>query len=687
MCWRTGWNLDHSSILPSKQNIGADVASDGHGSGHPSGLTGGGACGWKLTDIYRKENAMTRDTAKQFWANYIKLACSGGSHLPMQNPADSFTSRAYMGEFDALSDEDYNKMLKDTGDIASFWNHSHTETVGNVIKAALNRTNVSDKAIYRIANILANCSVQSNYDTEGQNEKRLDGNHFSPNGREANMNMTPEQLVRQVKRTVVGQDKYIQDICTAVWMHSLRYNHFTRTGEAISHPKHNVLCLGQSGTGKTLAIQTLGKILDIPVLIEDASQLRGSGWRGCQVGSMVPRLLELSGNDENKAKFSIVCLDEFDKIFQCQVTDKSFSPVNNLLTFMGGAVITHSESNNNTASLDTSNLLFICLGAFDGLKEIIQKRLSGGSGIGFGSDGYREVPEKDIFQLATKDDLSQYGIPWEMLGRLSLITTTNDLSIEDFKHILTDSEMSPVKQYDDLLHKSIHAHVGISDAAAEHIARTAHDSHMGAREMGRLVSEALMPAIYNTGNANDITGITLDMGQDGLFVSYQKGARPVPSPKKQADSQENRPGMLTEIDIDILQSIPFSCKTDQDSIVDYTMKIHNASENVRWRPISQIHPRPLLSSAMCILTVSICTLLMDAENQNPTMYDLITVADRISPAMIAHDASVDPLSLMRKEFMDKALENSVNFNKATEITKHMIRQYAHQCSYEMKYRT
>lgn len=175
------------------------------------------------------------------------------------------------------------------------------------------------------------------------------------------------------------------------------------------------------------------------------------------------------------------------------------------------------------------------------------------------------------------------------------------------------------------------------------------------------------------------------MGQDGLFISYQKGARPVPSPKKQADSQENRPGMLTEIDMDVLQSVPFSCKTDQNSIIDYTMEIHDASENVRWRPLSQIHPQPLLASAMCILTASICTQLMDTENQNPTMHDLYEAADSLSPAMVAHDSSVQPLNLIRREFMDKALENSVNFSKAAQITKHMIRQYAHQRSYEAKY--
>lgn len=348
-------------------------------------------------------------------------------------------------------------------------------------------------------------------------------------------------------------------------------------------------------------------------------------------------------------------------------------------------MITHTESSNTTTSLDTSNLLFICLGAFDGLAEIIKKRLSGKSGIGFGSERYQEVPDKDIFRSVTKDDLNQYGIPWEMLGRLSMITTTNDLTKNNLKHILTDSRSSIIKQYDDLLYRSIHAHVSISDAAASHIAQTAHDTRMGVREMDRIVSEALMPAVFTLGNNNKITGITLDVGADSLFISTQIGKRPVPPPKEHHVRPTNGTNLLSEIDIDILQSVPFSCADDRDSIVNYALDIHDASENVRWRPISQIHPKPILSSAMCILVAYICTQLLDVKDHDPTMYNLLTITDNISPAMVAHDTSGQPLNLIRKEFMDKALSNPTNLSKATQIAKHMIRQYAHKYSYDAKY--
>lgn len=629
---------------------------------------------------------MTRNAAKKFWKEYLKLSCAKGRDSTTLNPAHTFLAQARIGAFDSISDAEYASRLKDAEELCLFWDFRDTETAKNVLLNAMSSTDISDKDISNIAGILASASVRSNYSIENSDKDKATKSIHTIDRRHMNMDITPGQLVGQLQQTVIGQDGYIKNICTAVWMHNLRYSHFIRTGEAISRPKHNVLCLGPSGTGKTLAIQALGKILDIPVLIEDASSLRGTGWRGNSVSSMIPRILEIADNDENKAKFTIVCLDEFDKIFQCEISDNSFYPTSNLLTFMGGAVITHTGSSNTTTSLDTSNLLFICLGAFDGLSEIIKKRLSGRSGIGFSSEGYQEVPDKNIFKSVTKDDLNQYGIPWEMLGRLSMITTTNDLSVDDFKTILTGSSISPIKQHDDLLHRSIGVHVSISDAATSYIAQTAHDTRMGVREMNRIVSEALIPAVYAIGNDSSITGISLDIGANGLFVSNQKGQRSIPSPNKPPiRRQDDRANILSEIDADILRSVPFTCVADKDNIVDYSMDIQDASENVKWRPISQIHPKPLLASAMCILAASICTQLLDGKDLSPTMYDLFKTTDKISPAMVAHDTSDQPLSLIRKEFMDKAFENSSNLSKATQIAKHMIRQYAHKYSYDAKY--
>lgn len=127
------------------------------------------------------------------------------------------------------------------------------------------------------------------------------------------MDMTAKDLVKELQKTVIVQDTWIETLCTSAWIHNLRYRHFLDTGNSINQPKTNILCLGRSGTGKTLAIQTLAKLLDLPVVIEDASALRGAGWRGTNVSSIVAHALEATGNDDAKARHMIVVLDEFDK--------------------------------------------------------------------------------------------------------------------------------------------------------------------------------------------------------------------------------------------------------------------------------------------------------------------------------------------------------------------------------------
>lgn len=156
------------------------------------------------------------------------------------------------------------------------------------------------------------------------------------------------------------------------------------------------------------------------------------------------------------------------------MTDQSFHLVNNLLTFIGGSVVTHTD-NKTTCPLDTSSMLFICLGAFSGLGEIIQKRISGETTIGFSASGYKEAPNEDLFKQVTKEDLHEYRISWEFLGRIPLVTSTNGLSTADYKRILTDSMTSPIQQYDDMLFESIGVHVSISEVAADYIAQQASD--------------------------------------------------------------------------------------------------------------------------------------------------------------------------------------------------------------------
>jgi len=172
-------------------------------------------------------------------------------------------------------------------------------------------------------------------------------------------------------------------------------------------------------------------------------------------------------------------------------------------------MITCTE-NNSKCSIDSSNFLVICLGAFEDLPEIIEKRLKGIRKIGFCSNVHEEPDTDDLLQYVTETDLHEYGIPWEFLGRLSLITRTRQLGIEDYKRILTQSDASPVVQYHHLLSHISDIRVSITDAAVRHIADKAGQSDEGARMLARIVTDALQPAVFNIGQDKDIDGIEID---------------------------------------------------------------------------------------------------------------------------------------------------------------------------------
>ena len=613
---------------------------------------------------------MTRNAAKKFWKEYLQLSCAKGRDLITLNPVHTFLAQARMGAFDTISDEEYASRLKDAEELCLFWDFRDTETAKNVFLNAMAKTNITDTDISNISGILAGASVRSHYSTKNPDKNKSTDNIHTIDRRQMDMDITPKQLADRLRKTIIGQDRWLDTLCTAAWVHSLRYRHFLDTGETISQPKTNILCLGQSGTGKTLAIQTLSKLLDLPVVIEDASALRGAGWRGTKVSSIVAHALEAAGNDDAKARHTIVVLDEFDKIFHSEVTDQSFHPVNNLLTFIGGSVVTHSD-NKTTCSLDTSSMLFICLGAFAGLDEIIQKRISGETTIGFGSSGYSEAPKENLFKQVTKEDLHEYGISWEFLGRIPLITSTNELTTIDYKRILTDSTASPIQQYDNMIFDSLGVHIGISEAAADYIAQQASDSQMGARGLSQTVTELLTPAIYTIGNDNSISRITLDIGAEGLFVNQEQGPRPV---KK--DCRQHGPDISTPIPCaDTLSFVPFECLPDQNNITLYSLDMQKASEHVKWKTLSTIYPKDEIDAAICILQACICIQLM-ADEENPTMLTLYQIASSFSMSSIADNNDPQNLNRMCKQFSNMALRQTSDITKAIKIAQYMIKEYA-----------
>lgn len=480
--------------------------------------------------------------------------------------------------------------------------------------------------------------------------------------------MTPEQIYRKLKKSVIGQDKYLKDLSTAAWIHSIRYQHFLNTDEPLDRPKQNILCLGPSGSGKTLAIQELGKILELPVLIEDASSLRGAGWRGTSVSSIVEHAVDATPNIK-ESLFSIVCLDEIDKVFRSNSSsgnNPGFLPLDNLLTFLCGSVVTHTGDNNRTTSLDTSNMLIICLGAFEGLEEIIKNRVVGEKSIGFGA-GHMQPPS-DLMQSITEEDLHEYGIPWEFLGRISLITKTRKFAIDDYKNILAESEVSPVRQFDSLLHGSLGVHVSISDTAANYLAEEAGKSKIGARKLSRAVAEVLHPAIYNLGDCKNLESLVLEHGDSGIFVSK------VPIVDISMDGQDTI-GNLTASDIRVLSSVPFHCVATRGEICMYAEKIKKSFVDALPDPGI---PSYYIYAADCLIVSAICQQLsesIDNWGKKQTMVSLYKSIDAIQTGRV-NNVHVN-LTQMRREFLKKSADLTEKTDNTARVARLMVLEYCH----------
>ena len=336
----------------------------------------------------------------------------------------------------------------------------------------------------------------------------------------------PEQLEQELKKKIIGQDSYLHDLSVCLWLHNQRYEHFLRTGEIISRPKYNMLVIGKSGMGKTSAIEAAAELLNLPLVIEDASELRGSGWKGKNVSAIVKDIYDVADNMKNiemeEVGFSIVVLDEIDKVFDERTNDSSFSPIGNLLKFMEGMECSYSDGKINDC-LQTDNLLFIAIGAFDGLDKIIKNRMKPKT-IGFKSMENESVDDKSLLKEVTVKDLTAYGVSEQFLGRLPLITVMNELETSDYENILLNSEISPVRQLNRLMKQEHNAMISISKKAAEKLAWKVKDSALGARSLQGEVINLLKDTLYSLQDDTQHKGYRIDYNDD-FFIKAVSGIR------------------------------------------------------------------------------------------------------------------------------------------------------------------
>lgn len=477
-------------------------------------------------------------------------------------------------------------------------------------------------------------------------------------------NITPETLYQELSKTVIGQEGYLKSLCNAAWLHNLRYQHYKQTGEVLDKPKQNLLCIGPSGTGKTLAVEQLGRFLDLPVIIENASMLRGEGWKGRSVSSIITRCIDSAPDKaEAEAIHSIVCLDEIDKVFKSRLGDTSFLPVDNLLTFIAGSAVTHTD-NNRTCMMDTSSLLIVCLGAFDGLEDIIHERIAGKSSIGFSAERPTELPEGSLLPYVTEEDLHKYGISHEFLGRISLITHTNPLTLENYRCILTQSAASPVYQYDDLLYKTLGVHVNITDAAVTNIAGQAMDSDEGARLLARRVTDIMQPQIHTVASDTSVDSIEIGCGENNCLVAYQTHLG-------REDLDDDFCIVSPELERQTLSSVPLSCVRGRNEIIELARDIKNAS------PRKVILSEDETIAVVYVLAAAIALQLMEHSGKGMTMEHVGQMLDKFRDTDTRHQqySCVHPLERICSEYLAEAGKHVQDWHDELDDARQMLLDY------------
>lgn len=331
---------------------------------------------------------------------------------------------------------------------------------------------------------------------------------------------TPMQIKKILDEYVIGQDTAKKVLSVAVYNHYKRIRNLDKIDD-VEIQKSNILLLGPTGSGKTLLAQTLAKILRVPFAIADATTLTEAGYVGDDVENILLKLIQAADNDISKAEKGIIYIDELDKISRKSENPSITRDVSGegvqqaLLKIIEGTVASvppqggRKHPQQDCLTIDTSNILFICGGAFEGLEKIIANKINQKT-MGFGAkiEEKKDIDYAKIFSQVEPDDLIRFGIIPELIGRLPMITSLGQLDKKALKSILTEPKNALVKQYKKLL-KMDNIDLTFAEDALDKIVDLAYDRRTGARGLRSIMEEIMLDPMYTIPNDKSLTSFEI----------------------------------------------------------------------------------------------------------------------------------------------------------------------------------